>query len=330
MRTARAVRIREAGGPEVLELVEQEVSPPGKGELLVRVEAAGLNRADLMQRRGLYPAPPDAPQDIPGLEYAGVVEEAGAGVMGWGPGDRVMGIVGGGAMASYLTVPAREAIPIPAGLSSPEAAAIPEAFLTAFDALLVQGQVGLGQRVLIHAVGSGVGTAALQLVREAGAQTLGTSRKEEKLVRCADFGLETGIVATDGKFAEAVLEATGGRGVDCILDLVGAAYLQENLRALAIRGKVVCVGLVGGAKGELPLGTLLSKRATLIGTVLRSRPGEEKAVLAQRFAAEVLPLFESGRLQPVVEEVLPFERVADAHRLLESNRTFGKVVLAWD
>ena len=324
----RAVRIREHGGPEVLELAEFSARPPGYGEILVRVEAAGLNRADLLQRRGLYPAPPGSPADIPGLEYAGVVEAIGEGVTEWKVGDRVMGIVGGGAMATHVTVSAREAIPVPSRLSSAEAAAIPEAFLTAYDALFLQAGLRMGESVLIHAVGSGVGTAALQLAREAGALVIGTSRSKEKLDRCKAMGLEASILV-EGGFAEKVREHTGGRGADCILDLVGAAYFEENLAALANRGRMICVGLLAGAKANLPLGTLLSKRITLIGTVLRSRAPEEKALLARRFADEVLPLFERGRLSPVVEAVLPFEQVAEAHRLLESNRTFGKVVLAW-
>jgi len=324
----RAVRIREHGGPEVLELAEFSARPPGYGEILVRVEAAGLNRADLLQRRGLYPAPPGSPADIPGLEYAGVVEAIGEGVTEWKVGDRVMGIVGGGAMATHVTVSAREAIPVPSRLSSAEAAAIPEAFLTAYDALFLQAGLRMGESVLIHAVGSGVGTAALQLAREAGALVIGTSRSQEKLDRGKAMGLEASILV-EGGFAEKVREHTGGRGADCILDLVGAAYFEENLAALANRGRMICVGLLAGAKANLPLGTLLSKRITLIGTVLRSRAPEEKALLARRFADEVLPLFERGRLSPVVEAVLPFEQVAEAHRLLESNRTFGKVVLAW-
>ncbi|HLV60173.1 MAG TPA: NAD(P)H-quinone oxidoreductase [Fredinandcohnia sp.] len=327
MRKGRAVRIREFGGPEVLEFVDVEPRPPGHGEILVRVEAAGLNRADLLQRRGLYPAPPDAPADVPGLEYAGVVEAAGPGA-GWEAGDRVMGIVGGGAMATHVTVSGREAMPIPEGMPAADAAAIPEVFLTAYDALFVQGELRLGETVLVHAVGSGVGTAALQLVRAAGATCIGTSRTEQKLERCRALGLDVGL-RTDGRFADEVKRHTGGRGVDLVLDLVGASYLEENLAAVATRGRLVCVGLLGGAKASLPLGTLLQKRVRLVGTVLRSRPPEEKASLTQRFAREVLPLFVQGRLRPVVDTVLPFERVTEAHRLLESNRTFGKIVLTW-
>lgn len=321
---ARAVVITAPGGPEVLSLVDRPLREPGPGELLVRVAAAGLNRADAIQRRGHYPAPPGSPADVPGLEYAGTVAAVGEGASTFRTGDRVMGIVGGGAMATHLLVHEREAIPVPNGLSLVEAAAIPEAFLTAWDALFLQAGLGLGETLLIHAVGSGVGTAAAQLAKQAGARTIGTSRSPEKLARCREFGLERGIVATEGRFAT---EVPGGAAV--ILDLVGAAYAEENVRALANQGRWVLVGLVGGAKAELPLGLLLGKRGTLIGTVLRSRPLEEKAALARRFAREIAPLFETGALRPVIDSVLPMADVAEAHRRLESNATFGKIVLAW-
>ena len=320
MPTIRAVRIREAGGPEVLELVARELRDAGPGELLVRVRAAGLNRADVMQRRGLYPAPPGVVKDVPGLEYAGAVAAGGAGVERWPPGDRVLGGGAGGARASHLIVHEREAIAMPAGMDFHRAAAIPEAFLTAWDAL-DQAELRMGERVLIHAVASGVGTAALQLVRAAGASAIGTSRTAEKLERCQRLGLEAGVLVQEGRFAE----ATGP--VDVILDLIGASYGAENARAVALRGRWVVIGLVGGARAELPLGTLLARRARLIGTVLRARPLEEKAALAQRFAHQVLPLFESGQLAPVVDEVLPLEEVASAHERLERNVTFGKLVL---
>lgn len=320
MPTIRAVRIREAGGPEVLELVERELRAPGPGELRIRVRAAGLNRADVMQRRGLYPAPPGTVQDVPGLEYAGEVEAAGEGVERWKPSDRVMGVVAGGAMASHLLVHEREAIPIPTGLDFVQAAAVPEAFITAWDAL-EQARVGLGDRVLIHAVASGVGTAALQLVRAAGARSIGTSRTREKLDRCTALGLDQAVLVEEKRFAD----ATGP--VDVILDLVGAAYAAENARALAPRGRWVMIGLVGGARAEIPLATLLGKRAHLIGTVLRARPLEEKATLAQAFTRQVVPLFASGRLAPVVDDALPLDQVAAAHERLERNETFGKLVL---
>lgn len=327
MISARAVRIQAPGDVDVLRLEAYPVREPGPGEVLVEVRAAGLNRADLLQRRGFYPAPPGAPPDVPGLEYAGVVARVGEGVESPAVGDRVMGIVGGGAMATHLVVHARETIPIPEDLTCEYAAAIPEVFLTAWDALFGQADLKMGETVLVHAVGSGVGTAAVQLAKAAGARPVGTSRTPAKLARCeAELGVET-VLAEDGRFADA-LRAKAGRA-DVILDTVGAAYLEENLEALAPGGRIVVVGLLGGASGELPLGTLLAKRARLFGTVLRSRPHEEKATLAQAFARQVLPLLADGRVRPIVHSVLPMEDVAEAHGRMASNEPFGKIVLKW-
>ncbi|MEM9189141.1 MAG: NAD(P)H-quinone oxidoreductase [Myxococcota bacterium] len=324
----QAVHIREPGGPEVLTVGAAEVREPGPSELLVSVRAAGLNRADTLQRRGFYPAPPGAPATIPGLEYAGVVEATGDRVQGFAPGDRVMGISSGGAMATKLVVHEREALPVPDGMKLETAAAIPEVFLTAFDALFRQASLGLGDRCLLHSVGSGVGTAALQLANRVGARVLGTSRTAEKLERCRSLGTFDAIEVHDGRFAEAVHERVGG--ADLILDGVGAAYLQENCASLALRGTIVVIGLMGGVQGELPLGQILRKRATIRGTVLRSRPLEEKAELTQEFRRRVLPHFSGdGPLQPVIDEVLPMSEVAAAHARMEANETFGKLVLAW-
>ena len=328
MPTARAVRIREPGDAGVLEIADLEVRAPGPGEVLVEVAAAGLNRADLLQRKGFYPAPPGVAPDVPGLEYAGTVADAGPDA-GMRPGTRVMGITGGGAMATHVVVHAREAMRIPGGMSFEDAAAIPEAFLTGYDALFDLGELRAGEVVLIHAVGSGVGTAALQLALVAGATAIGTSRSEEKLERCAELGLEDGIVVDDGTFDVALKARTAGRAADVILDCVGGAYLEENVRALAPRGRLVVVGLLGGATGKLSLGALLAKRARVIGTVLRSRPLEEKAALAQAFEARMLPLFADGRLLPVVGAVLPMAEIRAAHEAMEKDATFGKIVLTW-
>lgn len=326
---ARAVYIRGKGGVEVLEVASFAPRDPGPGELLVEVAAAALNRADILQRKGFYPAPKGSPSDIPGLEYAGTVLTAGPEVQGFARGDRVMGIVGGGAMATHVIVHEREAIPVPEGMALPDAAAIPEVFLTAYDALFVQAGLKLGERVLLHAVGSGVGTAALQLALAAGARPIGTSRTQAKLDRCRGLGLVDGVIAEGGKFAERVRAVAGGAGVDVVLDTVGAAYLAENVAALGLRGRIVVVGLLGGAKGELPLGALLDKRARVIGSVLRSRPLEEKAALAREFTKHALPLFASGKLRPVVDAVLPMEDIREAHGRMERNETFGKLVMVW-
>jgi NADPH:quinone reductase len=328
---ARAVVIEGEGEVDVLGIGEIEVRDPGPGELLIDVAAAGLNRADVLQRRGFYPAPPGVAANVPGLEYAGTVAELGAGVTDFARGDRVMGIVAGGGMASHLVVHVREAIRVPEGMELTDAAAIPEVFLTAYDALFAQASLGMGQTVLVHSVGSGVGTAALQLARAVSARALGTSRTQDKLERCKPLGLaaEDGILVSDKRFAAKIAERTGGRGVDVIVDTVGAAYLSENLAALATRGTLVVIGLMGGARAELAVGALLQKRAHVVGSVLRSRPLEEKAALAQAFARAALPLFASGALAPVVDSVLPMSEVQEAHRRMEKNDTFGKIVLAW-
>jgi NADPH2:quinone reductase len=326
---ARAVKILGKGGAEVLSLGTLAVPDPGPGEIRVQIVAAGLNRADLLQRRGLYPAPQGAPPDVPGLEYAGRVERVGQGVLDYAVGDAVMGVVAGGGMATHVVVHAREAMRAPVGMPLEEAAAIPEVFLTAYDALFVQAQLALGELLLVHAVGSGVGSAALQLGLLAGAEVIGTSRTVDKLARCRALGLAEGLPVTDKKFADALGERCGGRGCDVIVDTIGAAYLAENVKALALRGRLVMVGMLGGASAELPLGLLLAKRITLIGTVLRSRALEEKATLTQSFAQKVLPLFAAGRLKPVIDVVMPMSEVRAAHQRMESNETFGKIVLRW-
>lgn len=325
----RAIRIAEPGGPEVLELGEVPRPEPGPAEVLVRVRAAGVNRAEILQRRGLYPAPPGWPADVPGLEFAGRVEAVGERVTERGVGDRVMGLVGGGGYAEYVVVHEREAIPVPELLSWEEAAAVPEVFVTAHDALFTRGRLSLGEWVLIHAVGSGVGTAALQLARAAGAKTLGTSRTEWKLDRARELGLDLAIQAGAEDFVDAVLDATGGRGADLILDLVGGGYLPRNLASLATLGRIVVVGLTAGAFAEIDLGVVLRKRITMVGTSLRSRPLEEKVAAVQAFARHALPLFAEGRIRPVMDRSFPMEEAPEAHRRMEADRNFGKIVLVW-
>lgn len=327
MTRGRAVVARSPGGPEVLAIDTVEVRDPGPGEIAVRVRAAGVNRADLLQRRGMYPPPPGAPADVLGLEYAGEVEACGPLTARFRPGDRVMGIVGGGGQCERVLVHEREAISVPAGMSWTDAAAIPEAFLTAFDALVTQGGLATGQWVLVHAAASGVGTAAVQLVRAANARCIGTSRTAAKLDRVRRLGLDEALAVADGRFAERCRALTDGRGVELIIDFVGAAYLGENIAALAPGGRVVVLGLLGGSQGELPLGIVLTRRLTLIGSTLRGRPIEEKIALARAFEARGMPLFAAGRIRPVVDAVLPLERVREAHERLERNDTVGKIVL---
>lgn len=326
----RAIVITEPGGPEVLQLQDRPAPSPGFGQLRIQVKASAINRADLLQRRGRYPAPPGAPADIPGLEVAGVVESLGAGVRGWSVGDRVMALVPGGGYAQQVVVHAREAMAAPEGLDWAAVGAIPEAFMTAYDAGHVQCGLRAGETILIHAVGSGVGTAAVQLARWAGARSIGTSRTAEKLSRCEALGLDHGVLVKDGQFEEAVAEVAGAAGVDVVLDLIGGGYTPQNLAVLKRQGTLITVGLLAGARSEVPLRTLMVKRLKWRGTVLRARPVEEKIALAQDFAARVVPAFAAGALSPVVDKTFAAEEVVEAHRLMERNATFGKVVLLWD
>lgn len=317
----KAIVITRPGRPEVLELREVPSPTPARGEVRVRVHATAINRADLLQRMGAYPAPADAPQDIPGLEYAGVIDALGEGVTGWQVGDRVFGLCGGGSYAEQLVTHARAVARIPEGLSFTDAAALPEAFITAWDAMVTQAHLGAGETVLISAVGSGVGCAAVQLARAIGARSVGTARTAGKLERARALGLDLGVVPDDGRFAKAV------GAPDVILELVGGAYLAEDLACIASRGRLVLVGLMAGARAELDLGLVLRKRVSLIGTVLRSRPLEEKIAAMQAFSRHVVPLIARGTIAPVVDRVMPFEEAAAAHAFVASNESFGKVVL---
>jgi putative PIG3 family NAD(P)H quinone oxidoreductase len=326
----RAIVITRPGGAEVLEEQDRPTPEPGVGQIRVRVRASALNRADLLQRRGAYPAPAGAPVDIPGIEYAGEVDALGSDTTLWSAGMRVMGIIGGGAHAEYVCVHEREAIPVPAQLTWEEAAAIPEVFLTAYDALFHRLDIHPGDRVLIHAIGSGVGTAALQLAQVAGATVIGTSRTADKLAKARELGLTIGIDTSRGDWVAEIASLTGDEGVDAIVDLVGGNFLAGNITVLARRGRLVFVGTTAGARAELNLSAVMSKRLRIVGTVLRSRPIEEKIALAREFSDRMLPLFDAGRLRPVVDRVFPFEEIGAAHELMESNATFGKVVLRWD
>jgi len=323
----KAIVITMAGGPEMLSLREVPTPEPDAGEILVRVRAAGINRADVLQRMGQYPPPPGAPADVPGMEYAGEVAELGAGSEGWKVGDRVMGLVPAGGYAEFVTVNEAVALRVPASWSFEQAAAVPEAFITAHDALVRQMGLRAGESVLIHAVGSGVGTASVQLVRAYGARAFGTSRSAAKLERARSLGLEVGIDSGREDFAQVVRQHTRGEGVDVVLDLVGAPLLAGSIQALARGGRMIVVGLTGGRSAPIDLGAVLSKRLTIVGTVLRARTLAEKINVTAHFAAEVLPLLEGGIVRPVVERSYPLAEAAEAHRRLESNEVFGKLVL---
>lgn len=319
----KAIVISRFGGPEVLELREVPSPEPGPGEARVRVRATAVNRADLMQRMGGYPAPPGSPADIPGLEFAGEVDAVGAGA-DLPVGTRVYGLAGGGTYAEQVVVHARTLARMPDGLSFTDAAAVPEAFLTAYDAM-VQGRLAAGDCVLVHAVGSGVGTAAVQIARAIGARAVGTSRTPDKLARARELGMAAGIVVADGKFADRVPEPP-----DVILELVGGGYLAEDVRCAAPRGRIVVVGLMAGARADVDFALVLRKRLEIRGTVLRARPLEEKIQVGQMLAKNLTPLFASGALRPVVDRVLPLRDAAAAHAAMAANEGFGKIVLTVD
>ncbi|MFN2571334.1 MAG: NAD(P)H-quinone oxidoreductase, partial [Gemmatimonadales bacterium] len=322
----KAVIITRAGGPEVLEIQERPTPEPGLGQVRVRVRSSALNRADLLQREGNYPVPPGVAADISGMEYAGEVDALGPAASMWKVGDRVMGIIGGAAHAEHLCVHEREVIRAPQRMSWEELGAIPEVFLTAYDALFNRLALRFGENVLIHAVGSGVGTAALQIARIAGATVTGTARSADKLERARLLGLHVPIDASGGDWAEQVESSVGVDRIDAIVDLVGGSYLEGNLRVLARRGRVVVVGLTAGGTASFPMHVLLRKRLTIVGTVLRARAIEEKIELAREFSQRIVPFFESGRLRPVIDRVFQFAEIGDAHELMESNQTFGKIV----
>ncbi len=310
-----------------LVLSDRPTPKPSKGEVLVRVVATAVNRADLLQVQGLYPAPEGSPADIPGLEFSGVIAGLGEGVTSWSEGDHVTGLVGGGSYAEFLTVHARALSGAPKSVSLVEAAALPEALLTAYDAIVVQGHCRSGDALLVHAAASGIGTAAVQIGRAIGAHVIATSRSEAKLARVLALGADVGLTTTDAKFADAVKKATEGRGADVILDLVGGAYVAEDIRAAANKARIMLIGLTAGRAAEVELGEILRKRLTIQGSVLRSRPIEEKIALAEVFTRHLLPLVERGSLAPVIERTFTLEEAAKAHELVASNQTFGKVLL---
>jgi NADPH:quinone reductase-like Zn-dependent oxidoreductase len=355
----RAIIHAAPGDPGVLQLRDVPTPEPGPNQVRVRVRAAGLNRADILQRKGRYAAPPGWPADIPGLEYAGEVELLGPGVTRWRPGDRVMGLVGGGAHAEYVVVHEDEAMAIPAGIGFPEAAAIPEAFLTAWDALVTRGRMAAGERVLIHAVGSGVGTAAVQLVRFLGGASIGTSRRADKLERARELGLDEAIDTSGGGFAQKL-----SAPVNVILDVLGGPAFAENLEALALRGRLVMLGFLQGARTEASLDPILRKRLEVIGSVMRTRQLAERIELVREFSERALggfaaeqgsrraaeqetsgageqrsvslpstsapPLRRSAApLSPVIAATFPFAEIAAAHQAMERDENFGKIVLIW-
>jgi len=324
----RAVLVTEPGGPEVLKVQEIPDPSPGPDDVLVDVKATALNRADLVQRRGRYPAPPGIRGDVPGLEMAGVVAAIGERVTSVKVGERVFGLLGGGGYAERVVTNERMVVRMPERMTFVEAASLPEVFFTAHDALFNQCDLRMGESVLIHSIGSGVGTAAVQLAKHVGATTFGTASSADKLEKAAELGLDIGVNYKEHNFRDVVQSETKGRGVDVILDVVGAPYWEGNLASLAVLGRMVMVGTMGGAKVETNLGTLMGKRLRVFGTVLRARPAEEKMALTQQFARQVLPLLVSGKIKPVVDSVFPLEKAFEAHAYMEANKNFGKIVLS--
>jgi len=329
MNTMRAAWISSFGGPEVLET--REVGKPiiNEEQVLVRVRASALNRADLLQRQGRYPPPAGFPLEIPGIEFAGEIAEVGSSVRGWKPGQRVFGLVGGGAHAEFLVTSEHLLAEIPANLSFPQAGAVPEVFITAHDALWTQAGLRPGETVLIHAVGSGVGLAAVQLCRAIQAVPYGTSRTAGKLEKSRPLGLEAGLVVRENfdQLVPAVQDWTGGKGINVVLDLVGGPYVKASQKLLANKGRMVLVGTIAGGNYELESRFMLSKRLKVWGTVLRARPLEEKIEVTQQFADEVVPLLANGVLRPNVDSIFKLADIGKAHQRLESNETLGKVVI---
>lgn len=321
----RAVVIREYGGPEVLTLAEVPDPVPGPDEILVRVAHTAINRADTLQRQGAYPDPQRRDHEIPGLEYAGTVAAVGDRVTKWSVGDRVMGIEAGACYAEMLVTHERQALPIPASIELADAAALPEVFLTAWDALVVQGGLTSGRWALVHAGASGVGTAAIQIASAIGAR-IAVTCSAGKMDACRQLGADLVLERSPADWAGELKRAVPG-GVDVVLDVIGGEEANRNLASVAPQGTIVQVGLMGGGQTPVNLGLLLVKRVRWIGTTLRARPIEQKAALSQRFIAEMIPLFESGALRPVVDSRYPIAEIADAHRHMEANANIGKILI---
>jgi putative PIG3 family NAD(P)H quinone oxidoreductase len=333
----RAIVLTEFGEPQVLRIAEVPVPVPAADEVLVRVRATALNRADLLQRRGLYPNPFPGAHDIPGMEFAGEVVEAAAPSAAssdvphrrtsrWKPGDHVMGIVSGGAYAEYLTIPAAQAMRTPRGMALVDAAAIPEVFITAWDALVMQGGLQPGQTALVHAGASGVGTAAIQICRAMGARIVVTC-SSNKVQACRDLGAHLVVDYTKDDFAKSVAEFTDGRGVEMVLDVIGGDYTVRNVACLARKGRIIQVGTMAGPSANFNVASLMPKRASIIGTVLRPRPKEEKIAVSQAFAEALLPDFDAGVLKPVIDKRFTLDQIVQAHQHMEANANVGKIVV---
>jgi putative PIG3 family NAD(P)H quinone oxidoreductase len=323
----RAVVLRAHGGPEVLTFEDVASPECGEQDIVVTVVATALNRADLLQRMGFYPNPFPSGPEIPGLEFAGTVASVGDKVTAWAVGDRVMGITSGGAYAEQLVIHERQAMAVPSGMALHDAAGIPEVFITAWDALVVQGGLTSGRWAMVHAGASGVGTAAIQICKAIGARIVVTC-SGGKVEACRALGADVVVDYGTQDFVAEVATATGGNGVDVILDVIGGDYVERNVASLAVKGHIIQVGVMAGKPMPFNVGLLLGKRASITGTVLRARPLEEKIAISQRFASEILPLFDSGTLKPVIDSAYAFADIAKAHEYMASNANVGKIVIS--
>ncbi|HLZ66725.1 MAG TPA: NAD(P)H-quinone oxidoreductase [Aliidongia sp.] len=324
--TMTAIEISSPGGPEVLVPVVRPVPKPGRGEVVIKVAAAGVNRPDVFQRQGHY-APPPGASDLPGLEVAGTVAAVGLGAQHMNVGDRVCALVAGGGYAEYCAAPAPQCLPIPAGLSFEEAAAIPETFFTVWTNLIDRAHFAAGKTVLIHGGTSGIGTTAIQLVKALGGRAFATAGSTEKAYACERLGAERGINYRIEDFIQVTKERTQGKGVDIIIDMVGGDYVQRNMQAAAVDGVIVNIAFLHGARVELDLNLIMRKRLTLTGSTLRPRSVEEKGVIARALRQRAWPLIEAGTVKPVLFRTFPLAQAADAHRLMESSEHIGKIVL---
>ena len=324
--TMTVVEITAPGGPDALALKTRAVPVPGADELLVEVAAAGLNRADIMQREGNYPPPPGA-SDILGLEVSGTVAVIGPGVTDWSVGDRVCALITGGGYADYCVAPAPQCLPVPETVTLVEAASLPEAYYTVWTNVFERGQLSAGESVLVHGGSSGIGTTAIQLARRFGARVFATAGTADKCAACERLGAERAINYRAGDFVAVIKEATGGRGVDLILDMVGGPYLMRNLDCLAIEGRLVVIALMGGAQTEINLAAVMSRRLSVTGSTLRARSVEQKAAIARALRTQVWPHLVSGALRPIVHATYPFSEAAEAHRVMEASTHIGKILL---
>jgi NADPH2:quinone reductase len=321
-----AVEIRQAGGPEVLVPVERPRPSPGSGEVLLKVAAAGVNRPDVLQRRGWYPPPPGA-SDIPGLEVAGTVEEVGGDVSGWRVGDEACALVSGGGYAEYCVAPVPQCLPPPKGLDLVHAAAIPETTFTVWTNVFERGRLKAGESILVHGGSSGIGTTAIQIARAFGARVFATAGSDAKCRSCEELGAERAFNYRETDFVTAIRDVTGGRGVDVVLDMVAGDYLQRNIDSLAMDGRLVVIGQLGGAASQIDTGPLLRRRLTITGSTLRARSVAEKGAIATAVHQHVWPLLESRAVQVLLHKTFALEEAAAAHALMESSTHVGKIVL---